>query len=185
MNPIPIVMGLLAFGGGLWAMLRKKGAVSGIDYTEEDGGWSDAGRKMGLASTQDDYKRILADASESWGYPRSWFPAIALWEGRGKINPTAVNRTGGDLARGGAYGAMQITMKTADAAGFKGRGEDLFDVATTGHWAGKILSMGPIPETLEEMAALWNAGRLPSKLPAGHITLTQYIPGVMDMEQTV
>jgi soluble lytic murein transglycosylase-like protein len=121
----------------------------------------------------------LANASEKWGYPRPWFPSIALWEGRGRIRPSAVNMKGPDATRGGAWGAMQITEKTVRDAGFTGDMHELLVPSTNGDWAGRILSKGHIPRTLEEMASLWNSGHLPANAP--DITITEYIPGVQAM----
>lgn len=46
------------------------------------------------------------------------------------FSPSAVNNTGGDAARGGSYGLMQMSLKTAQGYGYTGTGPGLLDVMT-------------------------------------------------------
>jgi soluble lytic murein transglycosylase-like protein len=46
------------------------------------------------------------------------------------FSASAVNNTGGDAARGGSYGLMQMSLKTAQGYGYSGTGPGLLDVMT-------------------------------------------------------
>jgi soluble lytic murein transglycosylase-like protein len=56
------------------------------------------------------------------------------------FNPNAVNNTGGDALRGGAWGLMQVTLKTAQGYGYTGDGPGLQDVATNLQYGCSILA---------------------------------------------
>lgn len=52
-----------------------------------------------------------------------------IWQESGGV-PTAVNNTGGDALRGGSYGLMQMSLKTAKGYGYNGDGKGLLDPRT-------------------------------------------------------
>ena len=120
-------------------------------------------------------KELLGDAFERVGLPREWGIALGLTESN--LDPDALNNLGPDAARGGAWGLTQITEKTARAYGYTGSMADLLkrpDVAAD--LSAKIAAAGNV-KTIEDLGAWWNAGRrTASLLPAGHVTLTTYIP---------
>jgi len=51
--------------------------------------------------------------------------AIAWVESGGTFDPGLINMTGGDLARGGSYGLVQMSLRTAKDLGYTGAGLDL------------------------------------------------------------
>lgn len=110
----------------------------------------------------------------------NWLDAIGAVEGP-YWKPNAVNLTGGDAARGGAYGATQITAKTARAYGYEGPMEALLkDESLMAKWSAIILSAGQ-PKSYEDAIAWWNAGRKRfADLPPDHMTRTKYLPKALD-----
>lgn len=167
----------------------KNAILSGLGLAGLGVGFALLGKKVGQSMTntpgsgthsQSELAHILADQAVSHGFPGWWFVAIALWEGRGKLKPDAINDKGPDAARGNAWGLMQITLQTARAAGFQGEGRDLLDPNLNAYWAGEIVRKGPFPGSITELASLWNSGRLPSKAPQS--TLTEYVPGVLNAQ---
>lgn len=91
-----------------------------------------------------------------------------------------VNNTGGDAARGGAFGPTQITEKTARQHGFMGEMQ-LINMSpnVAAEWTCKILMGRPggAPQTAEDAGAWWNAGRSSAdKLGPDHVTKKDYIP---------
>lgn len=125
--------------------------------------------------TREGMAEKLRAAGERYGLPGSWLVAIGWVESR--LNPAAVNGASPDGARGGAWGATQITLRTAQAYGYTGTGEELAaDPDLQAELTAKILAAGN-PSTLADAGAWWNAGKkTASALPAGHVTLTTYIP---------
>lgn len=128
--------------------------------------------------TRDGMAKKLRAAAERYGLPGDWLVAIGLVESR--LDPSATNGAGADGARGGAWGATQITLKTAAAYGWTGTGAELAaDPDAQAELTAKILADGA-PGTIEDACAWWNAGRKrAASLPAGHVTATTYIPRVV------
>lgn len=126
-------------------------------------------------ATREKMRELLRAAALRHGLPPTWLEAIGYVESG--WNSAATNYTGGDLARGGAVGATQITIQTAKAHGFTGTAAELLgSPELQAEWTGRIAAAGK-PLTIEDLGAWWNAGRrTASALPAGHVTLTTYIP---------
>src|SRR5260370_32866700 len=82
-----------------------------------------------------DHEAIIRKAYSDAGVSPDLGVAIALHEGRGTLRPEAVNNTGGDAARGGSYGASQVSLQTARELGFKGTPQELLDPATNARYA--------------------------------------------------
>lgn len=120
-------------------------------------------------------RQLLRDAATRWNLEPDWLDAIGYVESRWNANAT--NMTGADLERGGAVGMTQITMKTAQAYGYKGSVQDLLaSPETQAELSAQIMAAGD-PQSLEDAAAWWNAGRKrASQLPSSHVTRTDYIP---------
>jgi soluble lytic murein transglycosylase-like protein len=95
-------------------------------------------------------------------------------------NLRAVNLSGPDGARGGAWGPTQITARTAAAHGYSGpMSAFTTDPDLAAEWSARIMAARPggPPRTVEDAAAWWNAGRASfASLPAGHITREDYAP---------
>jgi len=117
----------------------------------------------------------LRSAFEAVGLPPLWGEALGRTESN--LRATAINNTGGDAARGGSYGATQISQKTARAYGYTGPMENLLtDLNLMASLSAKIAAAGS-PMTIEDLGAWWNAGhRTFDSLPADHITRTDYVP---------
>lgn len=131
----------LAVGAGALLALIVGGKVA-VDTVEE----------MGL-------RERLRQAAERLGIPAEWLFGMARIESN--WNPDAVNNAGPDGARGGAWGLLQITLKTARSYGFAGEPEGLLDPATHIELAEVYISSRPggVPRSLADLAAWWNAGR--------------------------
>lgn len=113
----------------------------------------------------------LRAAAERHGLDPDWLDALGWIESR--WDGSAVNMTGGDLARGGAWGPTQITATTARAFGYTGPMEALTEdpdqaaeltakmvEAGFAERAGKVYFYGR-PTSADQVASVWNAGRLP------------------------
>lgn len=131
-----------------------------------------------FGSTVNAVRTALRNAGWNEGVDPDILDAIGKVESQWSLG--AVNDTGADAGRGGAYGPTQITEKTARAHGYTGPMADLTtNAAVAALWTAKIMANRPggAPSTIDDAAAWWNAGRArASDLPAGHVTLTTYIP---------
>jgi hypothetical protein len=132
--------------------------------------------------SSDRMREFLREAFEARGLPPEWGEALAATETGGgdpdAIRSDAVNDSGPDAARGGAYGATQITIQTARDAGFNVSAAELAAspvlqariTATLvaegfGYKDGQPFRYGPpAPDDFERVAALWNAGKPPELL---------------------
>lgn len=118
--------------------------------------------------------RVVA-ASKAAGVDPLYMLATAYHESR--FDPDAVNMTGGDLARGGAFGMFQMTFKTAAALGYKGAPEGLKDFETNLSYALKLARQNAErAEKLDDMASLYNSGKKYYDAPA--VTRTMYVPAI-------
>lgn len=130
-----------------------------------------------INSSKRELAAYIGQRFERAGYPASWGVALAWVESR--LNPKATNNTGGDAARGGAWGLHQMTLTTARGLGFAGAGPDLFDPTTALDWSMALVAQRK-PTTLEDLGAWWNAGRrsaTDATLPAS--TRDTYIPALV------
>jgi hypothetical protein len=85
----------------------------------------------------------------------------------------------GDIARGGAWGIMQITEKTARMYGYTASVGQLLDARVNFELGGRILADGRC-QTLQDAGAWWNAGRRRFEdLPADHVTRKAYVPKLL------
>lgn len=118
---------------------------------------------------------LLRDAAQRHGVDPDVAEAIGVIESN--LDPTAVNNTGNDAARGGAFGATQITLKTAAAYGFTGTGDDLLNSPETqAELTATILAANPSSDP-QDAAAWWNAGkRSVDDLPRAGTAYLQYLP---------
>jgi soluble lytic murein transglycosylase-like protein len=99
-------------------------------------------------------------------------------------NPGAVNDTGGDARRGGAYGLAQMTLRTAQGLGYKGEGPGLLDpevnvrLAARLHKANsRLLSARGDLAQLEDTISRYNSGKPFANAPT--FTKDVYVPGVL------
>ena len=131
-----------------------------------------------VLTAQQRVRAALRRAARRYGLDPDVVDAIGYVESRWTV--AARNLTGADGARGGAWGPTQITERTARAAGYVGRiGALAEDVELAAEWTARIMLTRPggPPRTVEDASAYWNAGRASAAaLPAGHVTLTTYIP---------
>lgn len=120
-------------------------------------------------------ERFLSAYNSAWP---TWLDALGLVESRWRLG--AVNRSGTDGARGGAWGPTQITEWTARGVGYGGDMEALTsDPELAVEWTARIMLSRPggPPPTPEDAAAWWNAGRTSfDALPEDHVTRTAYAP---------
>lgn len=113
--------------------------------------------------------QLLRDAFRGRGLDPDWGEALGRQES--DLKADAVNLTGPDGARGGSWGPTQISAQTARAWGYQGPMERLTtdtafaaqltaDMVAAGfsERGGQTYFYGP-PDSLEQLGAVWNAGR--------------------------
>jgi hypothetical protein len=129
--------------------------------------------------------QLIRDAFARRGLPPEWGEALARHESG--LNDQATNLVGPDGARGGSYGMTQISERTAQAFDPALSGAMLLaspqlqaDVTAAMVAEGfaergdKVYRYGP-PSSVEQMAAVWNAGRtwtdpsLPASVRAAYV----------------
>ncbi len=159
-----------------------------------------AGVELVILRPKRTLREALEAAAERQGLPPTWLLALAETESHTVLD--SVNRTGGDLQRGGSFGPTQISARTARAFGYTGPMEDLTQNAElaadlTARMVAEGFAersskpaapeSGPFtvrrygtPASFEDMLAVWNAGRPYGELPAGGSTLAEYIPRALD-----
>jgi len=131
---------------------------------------------------------VMRAAFKRYSLPANWGPALS--EKESGSDSAALNMTGADAKRGGAWGATQITMLTARAFGYSGPMERLrtdpeFAAEMTAQMVktgfaergGTIYRYGP-PASIEAMAAVWNAGRKLDDPNLPSVVVTKYIPAL-------
>lgn len=142
------------------------------------------GAGVAVAYTQKQIRDALWVAFDAAGLPGDWGVALGAVESGWVM--TAVNMTGGDLARGGAWGPTQITEKTARAHGYKGPMSDLNKSLSVMAGLSAVIAKAGRPSTLADLGAWWNAGRFhAADLPEGHVTLTTYIPRLLAAHERI
>lgn len=161
---------LLTFGAiGAGAWLLASGKANSLFFET----WS--APMTQLLPGRDDVRKALRSAASAYGIDPNWPDAIAWVESR--WNPAATNLTGNDASRGGAYGATQITDKTARNYGYTGEMMALTtDLALMADLTMQIMSAGP-QASFEDACAWWNAGKTSAaNLPSNGSTAITYIP---------
>ncbi len=123
-------------------------------------------------------RRALREAGVKQDVDPDILDALGYVESRWRLS--AVNMSGSDGARGGAWGPTQITERTARAHGYTGPMSAFTkDPDLAAYWTAKIMRARPggPPERIEDASAWWNAGRRSAaSLDADHITRVDYIP---------
>jgi soluble lytic murein transglycosylase-like protein len=113
-----------------------------------------------VLSSRGKVRAALRRASSTAGLDPDWLDAIGKVESGWDANP-ATNMEGSDGARGGAWGATQITERTARDAGYEGEMKDLLgeeNLDAMAALSATILAAGH-PRNFAEAVAVWNAGR--------------------------
>jgi soluble lytic murein transglycosylase-like protein len=139
------------------------------------------GAAVVLVAMNEEQKKVRRAAREAgllFGVAPAIVEAIGYVESRWRMS--AVNMTGADGARGGSWGPFQLSEKTARAYGYTGPMEEFTrDAESAARWCARILAERPggPPQTVDDAAAWWNAGRTSAaSLGPNHITRTDYIP---------
>ncbi len=129
-----------------------------------------------LYANENAYDAIITTACAENNVPVALVKAIIGVESN--FIPTAQNLTGTDLARGGSYGLMQVSLQTADGLGYSGAPAGLLDPATN-------IGLGVtfLADVLDEAAgdpataaSLYNGGHA---LGGGTFTNQAYVEQVM------
>jgi soluble lytic murein transglycosylase-like protein len=123
------------------------------------------------------YLGMVQATALTYGLNALWVQAIIMTE---QVDPSnwdanAVNQTGGDAARGGAYGLMQITLQTAKGWGFAGEPSQLLDPQTNLTVGCKGIAVGP-HDSFDDVCAVWNDGIPFAQLDPNGLTATSYVP---------
>lgn len=105
-----------------------------------------------------DYQGLINQYAGAQGIPPAMVAAIMQEESGG--DPNAENLSGGDAARGGSYGLMQVSLLTAQGYGYTGDASGLLDPDTNLEYATAYLGDlfreygGDVNDTI----AAYNAG---------------------------
>lgn len=83
---------------------------------------------MSLMSVAAQWGDLVSSIANPMGLDPNALLAIIQQESQG--NPNAMNKTGGDAARGGSYGLMQVSYATAVGYGYAGQPAGLLDPTT-------------------------------------------------------
>jgi hypothetical protein len=123
-------------------------------------------------------RKALREAARRHGISPDLLDALGKVESNWLLDAT--NKTGGDLARGGAYGPTQITERTARQNGYT---EPMLLLCEDAEVAAELTCVimasrpGGTPQNAEDAGAWWNAGKTSvTKLVPDHVTRTTYIP---------
>lgn len=127
-------------------------------------------------------RRTIFNGFAERGLPGNLGLALARQESNFKT--TAVATHPADIARGGAYGLLQMTYKTAVGLGYEGPPEGLLNTATNIFWASKLCAQNAkrtkavvgSREWVYDVAAMYNSGRLYAAAP--DVTRNEYAPRV-------
>lgn len=142
---------------------------------------------MSLKQREAKYLPVVATAFRNAGLPPELGCALARQESA--WNPTATASHPGDLARGGAFGLCQMTLKTArEVLGHRDiTPEQIFDPAVNAALAAELcvhnleslagVTYSDTKAPLMDLAAMYNSGRRYDKAP--YITKTNYVPRVL------
>lgn len=125
---------------------------------------------------------IIAQAFSHVGLPPTLGLALARQESDFRVDAVATHPA--DIARGGAYGALQMTLKTARGLGYQGPPEGLLDATENARWAAELCAQNakrtkaPIgsQDWVYDLAAMYNSGRPFAKAP--EVTRKDYAPRV-------
>lgn len=127
------------------------------------------------------YDSIIGPLATRAGVPVDLVKGIISVESQ--WNPDAENLTGGDAARGGSYGLMQMSLETAQGMGYTGTAEGLKDPTTNLTYGIQFLGWA-YTETggdYVKTAAAYNGGRLGA---SGTYTDQSYIDKVLAAAQS-
>lgn len=178
---------LLALAAAVFAYLAGWGSSGSAGLTTIAQG------AVALLPGRDGVRQALRAAAVRYGIDPDWLDALGWQESR--WNAAAVNNTGGDAARGGSYGPTQISATTARAFGYQGDMDALSDPSLAAELTAQMVSQGFAersgvvyrygpPASLEQLAAVWNAGRLDTD-PALPLSTDGYIASITAAADTL
>ena len=107
-------------------------------------------------------------------------PALGLAIARQEsaFRADSVCTTGGDGARGGSYGLMQMSLMTARTLGFIGPAKGLLAPGVNAGLAAALCkSNSARSKQIFDLAAMYNSGKVLAKAPK--VTATKYVPAVL------
>lgn len=149
---------------------------------------SNPARSLHDMTNESKYLPIVALAFKNAGLDPAFGCAIARQESNWNPNATASNPK--DIARGGAYGLCQMTLKTAQGLGHANiTPEQLLDPAINASVAAELcaenvrrLTVAPgqtysLAALYADLAAMYNSGRPLARAP--YVTATNYVPRVL------
>lgn len=122
------------------------------------------------------YAPMIADEARKTTVPPSW--AIAIARRESAFKPEALVISASDGKRGGAYGLMQMTLKTARSLGFHGDPEELLSPTLNIYYGVALLAeLHASDERLLDVAARYNSGKPYGRAPK--VTVNEYVPYVV------
>ena len=140
---------------GAWGALLALGTAAGLDYWLSRRSVAPVLPSPGIQGSEETARQL----ANFWGQRFSVPPALlmAVWRTESEFDPFALNMTGGDARRGGAWGLGQMTLKTAQgltsdfprqaAANWPGfaafpTGQSLFNINENAAMSAFLLSLG-------------------------------------------
>lgn len=124
---------------GDWARILGVGAILGTDYLLSRGGRvSEIPPRSDITGTEETARQLANQYGRAFKVPPRLL--LAVWRIESNFNPFAVNMTGGDARRGGAWGLGQMTLRTARDL------DDRFPELARKYWPG--FHANPVGESL-------------------------------------
>lgn len=122
-------------------------------------------------------RRHFSAACSAYNIPMAWLCAIARQESGFKADARVL--TGGDGARGGAYGLCQMTLQTARLVGYTGDAEELSLPDMNCHVAAQLIYqlMNDGHRFFADIASAYNSGKPLKRAPES--TRKTYVPNVL------
>ncbi len=125
---------------------------------------------------QPKYLDLVRSIAPKWAVDPALVLAIIRQESN--FTATAHNGTGGDALRGGAYGLMQMTYKTAVGLGYKeANGDSLFVPATNLTYGCKLISQLQKRRgyTVRDVVCAYNSGKPEARAPASTLVYVERV----------
>lgn len=122
------------------------------------------------------WESLIREIASQFDLPAAYF--FATIRAESNFDPNAMNLTGGDLARGGAFGLGQMTMRTARSLSFTGTAQDLLDPRTNLELVAKLHRANGAPNAdPRDVFSRYNSGKSLARAP--EVTRLNYVPKVM------
>lgn len=138
--------------------------------------------KLSMGAREKRFWPLVKSIATRYGVDPALLMAIARHESA--LDPMARATDPRDLARGGSFGLVQMSLATARGLGYKGAADGLYDPEVNLALGAKYMAQNAtrVGRDPKDLAAAHNSGRSFAKAPA--ITRSDYVPKVMKFYPT-